>query len=278
MSEILPEPIDIDTHYELTEEQIRFFREKGYVKLNSVFNKATLNHFRGVIAREVERLRETIPPMEHRDTYGKAFVQAMNLWRNDTQIQEFVFSRRLAEIATQLLGTKGVRLYHDQALFKEPSGGFTPWHVDQYYWPLSNNNTVTAWVPLHEVPMERGPLEFSVGSQNIRFGRDLSISDESEQAIGANLKRQNLPVDRSPFDLGEVSFHYGYTFHRAGPNTTELPREVMTIIYMDSEMRVTEPKNKNQQTDLDTWMPGCEPGGLADSELNPVLYENETVC
>lgn len=273
MPDTATQSIDLDSPYPLQKEQISAFRERGYLKLKEVLNEATLTHYRDAIAREVERLRETMPPMERRDTYAKAFVQAMNLWRNDRQIEEFVFSRRLAEIATQLLGTKGVRLYHDQALFKEPSGGFTPWHVDQYYWPLSNTNTVTAWVPLHAVPMERGPLEFSVGSQNIQFGRDLSISDESEQAIGENLKRQNLPVDSSPYDLGEVSFHYGYTFHRAGPNTTELPREVMTIIYMDSEMRVTEPKNKNQQADLDTWMPGCEPGGLADSELNPVLFE-----
>ena len=273
MRNSVTEPIDLDYPYPLTDEQIAFFRERGYVKLKEVLNGATLTHYRDAMAREVERLRQEKPPLEKRDTYAKAFIQAMNLWLNDEQIKEFVFSKKLAEIATQLLGTQGVRLYHDQALFKEPSGGYTPWHVDQYYWPLSNNNTVTAWIPLHEVPMERGPLEFSVGSQNIKFGRDLSISDESEKEIGENLKRQNLPVDSSPYDLGEVSYHYGYTFHRAGPNTSEFPREVMTIIYMDSEMLVSEPKNKNQQADLDTWMPGCQPGELAASELNPVLFE-----
>lgn len=273
MPKTRPPDVDLDTSYSLTEDQIASFREGGFVKLKNVLSAATLDYYRDAIAREVERLRVEMPPMEKRDTYSKAFVQAMNLWRNEDEIQEFVFSRRLAEIATRLLGTRGVRLYHDQALFKDPSGGFTPWHVDQYYWPLSNTNTVTAWIPLHAVPMERGPLEFSIGSQNIKFGRDLSIGDESEKQIGENLKRQNLPVDSSPYDLGEVSFHYGYTFHRAGPNTSEFPREVMTIIYMDSEMKVTEPKNKNQQADLDTWMPGCRPGEVAASPLNPVLYE-----
>lgn len=264
--------VDLDAPYALTPEQIASFRRDGYVKLKEVLNEATLNAYRDCIADEVARLKETLPPLEERNTYAKAFIQAINLWRNDDQIREFVFSKKLARIATELMGTRGVRLYHDQALFKEPGGGYTPWHVDQHYWPLSNNNTVTAWVPFHAIPMERGPLEFSVGSQNITFGRDLSISDESEAAIGENLKRSNLPVDSSPFDLGEVSFHYGFTFHRAGPNTTDLPREVMTIIYMDSDMRVSKPRNKPQENDLAAWLPGCQPGDLAASPLNPVLY------
>ena len=43
---------------------------------------------------------------------------------------------------------EGVRLYHDQALNKEPGGGYTPWHCDAYYWPVLSDKIVTAWVPL----------------------------------------------------------------------------------------------------------------------------------
>ena len=43
---------------------------------------------------------------------------------------------------------EGVRLYHDQALNKEPGGGYTPWHCDAYYWPVQSDKIVTAWVPL----------------------------------------------------------------------------------------------------------------------------------
>jgi len=42
----------------------------------------------------------------------------------------------------------GVRIYHDQALNKEPGGGYTPWHCDGYYWPLQSDKILTAWVPL----------------------------------------------------------------------------------------------------------------------------------
>lgn len=95
--------------------------------------------------------------MEERDTYSRAFLQVMNLWRADDTVRALVFSKRLAAIACQLMEVDGVRIYHDQALYKEPSGGFTPWHADQYYWPLATDKTITAWIPLQATPLSMGP-------------------------------------------------------------------------------------------------------------------------
>ena len=120
--------------------------------------------------------------------------------------------------------------------------------------------------------MEMGPLAFSTGSHKYGFGRDLEISDESEARISKELLEHKLPQNDTPFDLGEVSYHYGWTFHRAGPNTSTAPRRVMTIIYIEDGCRASEPKNKNQASDLTTWFPGLKPGDLAASELNPLLY------
>jgi hypothetical protein len=65
----------------------------------------------------------------------------------------------MARIAAKLMDVDGVRLYHDQALYKEPIGGITPWHADEFYWPLSNDNTVAAWIPLLSIPLRWGPLQ-----------------------------------------------------------------------------------------------------------------------
>lgn len=267
--------LNLESEYVLSGDQIERFHRDGYIKLKNVLSPEVLAHYEAEITKTVDALNQETRDMEKRDTYSKAFLQIMNLWRSNAAVEAFIKSKRLGRIATQLMGTTGVRLYHDQALYKEPSGGYTPWHVDQYYWPLSNNNTVTAWIPLQAVPMEKGPLEFSIGSQSITFGRDLEISDASEKKIDEHLKLSDLPIDSSPFDLGEVSFHYGYTFHRAGPNTTDQTRKIMTIIYMDKDMRLAEPKNKNQQNDWDTWMPGSKIGEIIDTELNPVIYQVE---
>ncbi|HMQ46813.1 MAG TPA: phytanoyl-CoA dioxygenase family protein [Saprospiraceae bacterium] len=199
----------------------------------------------------------------------------MNLWTHSEAIRQLVFSQRLARIAAELMGVEGVRLYHDQALFKEAGGGFTPWHADQYYWPLASDHSVTVWIPLQAVPLEMGPLEFSAKSYLLHGGRELKISDESEQMIAQKLRINDFEHIVEPFELGEVSFHSGWVFHRAGANTSQYMRQVMTVIYMDKNMRLKAPENPNQQNDWDTWCPGAVVGEVIDTPLNPVLYAGE---
>lgn len=267
-----PHAIDLDTPYDLTPEQIAYYREHGYVKLKNVLTAEVLAHYGPEITRLVKELNTQNTPLEQRDTYSKAFLQIQNLWTHSETVREFAFSQRLARIAAELMGVSGVRMYHDQALYKEPGGGVTPWHADQYYWPVNSDATVTAWIPLLALPREMGPLAFSPGTHRMGFGRDLGISDESEAKLG-DVLRDN-PLDDTPFDLGEVSFHSGWLFHRAGANTSTKPREVMTIIYMDEDMRLIEPRTKAHQNDHATWCPGAQVGEVIASPLNPVLWSS----
>jgi len=262
----------IDEPYTLTKDQIDFYSTYRYIKLKDVFDVETLSYYNELISKKVIEIKADSKPLEKRDTYGKAFVQLFNLWKEDEAIKKLIFSKRLAQIATGLMQVKGVRLYHDQALFKEAGGGITPWHADQYYWPLQTDKTVTAWIPLQETPLNMGPLEFSAGSHEIIDGRDLSISDESEKAIQKRLRVTDFKHIIEPFDVGEVSFHSGWVFHRAGANTTQEMRKVMTVIYMDKDMKLKKPSNDGQQNDWDTWCPGVQIGETINSPLNPVLY------
>ncbi len=268
--------LDIDILNEpfvLSPEQIDFYREHNFIKLKQVFPPDLLEHYGQIISEKVQELNTQHLPMEQRDTYGKAFLQIMNIWTKSEEVKRFVFGKRLARIATELMGVRGVRMYHDQALFKEPGGGFTPWHADQYYWPLANDNTVTAWIPIQAVPLEMGPLEFSAGSHSIPLGRNLKISDDSEAYISKTLRVNDFPHIVEPFELGEVSFHSGWVFHRAGANHTDQMRQVMTVIYMDKDMKLKAPENPNQQNDWETWCPGAVVGEVIETEINPVVFE-----
>jgi ectoine hydroxylase-related dioxygenase (phytanoyl-CoA dioxygenase family) len=258
--------------YILSQEAIDFYQKNKYIKLKNVFDAETLAYYKEVIGKKVAELNNVTTSLSARDTYGKAFLQIFNLWLEDEKIKEFVFSKRLAKIATELMQTQGVRLYHDQALFKEGGGGITPWHADQYYWPLASDKTITAWIPLQAVPLEMGPLEFSAGSHEIVEGRELEIGDESENILQKRLKVTDFQHIIEAFDLGEVSFHSGWVFHRAGANQTQEMRAVMTIIYMDKDMILKQPENQNQEHDWEKWCPTAEIGKVIDTHLNPVIY------
>ena len=263
---------ELEAPYTITTEQVDFYTEYGYVKLPNVLSNDLLDYYGHVISEQVFRLNELVKPMSERTTYEKAFLQIMNIWTKDELVKSFVFSKRLAKIATDLMQVKGVRLYHDQALYKEPGGGITPWHADQFYWPLSTPKTITAWIPLQDTPMNMGPLAFAEKSQGVEIGRDVEISDESEALLQQELQQRNFRLNDTPFAKGEISFHAGWTFHRAGANTSGEARKVMTMIYMDKDIRITTPRNSFQQNDWNTWCSGYPIGGLPEGPLNPVLF------
>jgi ectoine hydroxylase-related dioxygenase (phytanoyl-CoA dioxygenase family) len=263
----------LDANYSVTPAQVKYFSENGFIKIKNIFDASVIDYMNIVISKEVDRLNNQQIPLEERDTYGKAFLQIMNLWTHTEVVKDIVFSKKIAQIATGLMQTTGVRLYHDQALFKEPKGGHTPWHADQYYWPLDTENTVTAWIPLQATPLNYGPLEFSAGSNKLTAGRDKQISDESQAFLEAELKRHAFNHVVEPFDVGEISFHRGWLYHRAGPNVSGNMRKVMTMIYMDIDTVLKSPENHNQQADWDTWCPGATVGEVINTPLNPVLYE-----
>ena len=274
MNAILNQSIQeiLDTPYALSQDQIDFYVKYQYIKLKQVFDVDTLQFFNEHISAQVDKMNQVTTALEDRTTYGKAFLQLFNLWTENELVKSLVFSKRIAKIAADLMQVDGVRLYHDQALFKEAGGGITPWHADQYYWPLSSDKTVTAWIPLQATPLEMGPLEFSAGSHAIVEGRELEIGDQSEEVLQKKLRVTDFQHIIEPFDVGEVSFHSGWVFHRAGANRTNEMRKVMTIIYMDRDMVLKNPDNINQQNDWETWCPGAKIGEIINTPLNPILY------
>lgn len=265
--------MNLDSSYDLSAEQIEFYKRNGYIKLRDVLGADVIRYFNSTISDAVNSLWTSPIPLEDRDTYGKAFIQITNLWTKVDAVRPLVFSKTLAQIATDLMECGGVRLYHDQALFKESGGGHTPWHADQYYWPLSSAKSCTVWIPLQETPREMGPLEFSPRSHQLADGRDLEIGDDSETAIQELLERNGFDQVTEPFDLGEVSFHAGWLFHRAGPNTSGSTRKVMCVIYMDKDIKLAEPQNDNQRRDWQAWCPEVRPGEVIDSNLTPILFQ-----
>lgn len=262
----------LTTSFEVDQATRHAFERDGFVKLRQVLDPDVLDQWAPVISSAVVELNTQHLPLEERDTYGKAFLQVSNIWQQNEAVKEFAFSTDLARIAAALLGVPSVRMYHDQALYKEPSGGVTPWHADQHYWPFATDRCVTVWIPLQETPDEMGPLCFASGSHTIDFGRDLPISDESEAQVQQALDARALPVDDSSYRLGDLSYHLGWTFHRAGANVSTDNRKVMTVIYVDADMTITEPANVNQVRDLATWLTGSSVGDTVGSPLNPILF------
>ncbi|WP_076259981.1 phytanoyl-CoA dioxygenase family protein [Intrasporangium flavum] len=262
----------LTTAYPVTDEEVTAYRADGFVRLAQVATREEAAAYRTPVAAAVERFSTETRPLAERDSYGMAFLQVMNLWRHDPDVARFVLAARFAGVAARLLGVPRVRLYHDQALFKEPGGGYTPWHQDAMYWPLDGSRCLTMWMPLVDITPTHGGLAFAAGSHVDGPLSDIGISDASEEHFDRLLAERGTPVDEPvAMQAGDASFHSGWTVHRALGNSSEAMREVMTVIWFADGQAVLEPANGAQANDLATWLPGLAPGDLAASECNPLL-------
>ena len=263
----------LDDAFRLSEQSISDYRGKGHAVVRNLATQAEVDAYSPAIADATFRMRGDERPLAERDTYGKAFIQSMNLWTIDEQVRRFVFARRFARVAAELTGVTGVRLYHDQALFKEPGGGITPWHQDQVYWPLDTKNTITMWMPLVDVPTDVGSVVFVSGSHTSDDLGGAEIGDRSEQYFDELISRRGFESQSyAPMRAGDATFHSGWTLHGAPANETSTMRRVMTIIYYADGTRVGALDNPMRENDARQWLGSRRTGEVADGPLNPLLW------
>jgi hypothetical protein len=264
------EPPRLDDRYALSPQAVAAFGRDGHVRVDALASPDEAAWFRPVVEEVGERIRWDRRPLSERDTYGQAFVQSANLWRHDDRAARFTLSPRFAGAAAALLGVPAVRIYHDQALIKEAGGGPTPWHQDQFYWPLATHATVTLWMPL--VPVE-DPVEgmtFADGSDRLGDLGGGAISDASEAHFDEVVGARGLPLTTyGSLAPGDATFHRGWTLHRASANPTDTPRTVMTVIYVADGATIAAPENPAQELDRQLWLGGAAPGDPVGGDLNP---------
>lgn len=184
----------LSADYPISREQHEQYQHDGHIFLKGVASQEEVEAFRPLISGVVDDVAKSRDPQGRISDYGKMFTQVTNVWRKSDEVRRFVFSRRFARIAADLMGVNGVRLYHDQALIKEPGGKPTPWHQDYYYWPLDTEHTVTMWMPLVDVPREMGSMSFAQGSHKNTAFQLLPISDTSQAYFEKVISEQKSKV------------------------------------------------------------------------------------
>jgi hypothetical protein len=267
----------LDTPHPLSDTRIRDFRTKGHVHVPGLASPDEIAAYGPALQAAALGMSREKRPLAERDTYGRAFLQMINLWLVDETARRFVFSRRFARAAAELLGVDAVRLYHDQALFKEAGGGPTPWHQDQYYWPLDSDLTITLWMPLAPIPSEVGSMTFANGTHLLGDLGQHQIGDTSQRAFAQLISERGLETEtHGALAAGDATFHRGWTLHSAGANPTAELRPAMTIIYFADGIRISQLDHPNRKLDRAAYLPGCEPGAPAVSTFCPRLHPRES--
>ena len=172
-----------------------------------------------------------IAPLAERSRYQQSFIQCMNLWEDDAEVARLTFHQRIGQAAAELLEVDAVRLWHDQALYKEAGGRETDAHQDHPYWPIAETASVTAWIPLVGSTLASGAMGYVPGSHLIGMRKFVNIFFGEPHDILADPEIGGIEPVFVEVPAGSVAFHHGLTVHLAKPNTTDRDRAVHTIIY-----------------------------------------------
>jgi len=229
----------------------------------------------GAVARLRARLRELLDAAVGA---GVGFQSLEMMWLTDPLVRAAVLAPRIGAICAALLDADRVRLYHDNALSKEPGAGRTPWHFDAHHFPLESADVLTAWIPLQPTPREMGPLTFARGAQTWRLVEGVAFDKHGtsyDRGVSEAFRARRVEVEDGPFAAGEVSFHSAHCFHTAGTNRTTTARMVLATTYFADGVRVV-PAPTMVSGDWRKFVPGAEPGRPVASEHNPVLERPRT--
>ncbi len=228
MSTTTPTP----SAYALDDETVANYRRDGFVRVPGVLDADEVARYRDAVAAVCEREEGNASGDA---AYQRIFKQVIQLWQFDPVLRDLTLHPRVAEIATRLAGIP-LRLWHDHMLVKKPHNGApTEFHQDAPYWPLADcRHSLSVWVALVDVPVERGCMSFLPGQQDRREIRPIDLKDKTDLFTAAP-DLVFAPRVTVPLRAGDVTFHNGYTPHTANANDTDEFRYAFVTIYMDRD-------------------------------------------
>jgi len=220
----------------LTPQLVEDFRRDGFVVVPGLLSADELRRYGSAVDEAVgRRSKGDTRTLAQKSRYEQSFTQCQNLWEDSEGVRPLTFHPLLAETAARLLGVGAVRLWHDQALYKEPGGRETDPHQDQPYWPIVETNTITAWIPFDGSTLETGAMGYLPGSHRLGVREFVNIfTGDGDEGGGGVLGREELAGIEPVFvevPPGAVAYHHSLTFHLAGANHTGTVRRVHTVIY-----------------------------------------------
>ncbi len=214
---------------DVTEATVRSYQQRGFARVRGIISPEEAEEYRLAALSVSERTQSL--------NQNAIFTQLVNVWQHDEVMRRLTLHPNVAAAAERLAGVS-LRLWHDHILIKQPhNNAATHFHQDQPYWPhLDAPNSISCWLALCDVPVERGCMTFLPGSHRQTDLGVQNLGDEKSLfSISPELRwEERITV---PLKAGDCTFHHSRCAHMATPNMTDEPRVAHVIIFMDRGVR-----------------------------------------
>ncbi len=220
---------------ELSAEQIECFRSNGFLALDAITTPEEITWLSSVYGEILADRRALRVNYTANDSGGTA-RSIEQIFSPELQCPRLLESQYLANarrFGARLLGCSfeeakpgGLML-----IYKPPgTGRDAPWHQDEAYWDLPRErcHSLSVWMPLDEVSVESGCMQFIPGSQ--RSDLLQHTKPPGVQPIVVDAPFDSASAVACPLPPGGATFHDCRTLHYTAPNTSPRPRRAFTTI------------------------------------------------
>jgi ectoine hydroxylase-related dioxygenase (phytanoyl-CoA dioxygenase family) len=222
----------------LTDEQVEFFHQQGYLAGIPVLDARQLEALRQELAAWFQPQHEGHELWYEYHTNESAtpdtvLFHALGGWRIGVAFHDLLWHPAVTVPASQLLDGP-VRFWHDQ-LFCKPArhGGVVAWHQDYSYWtrtgPLAH---LTCWIALDDSDESNGSIQYVAGSHHWNLLPITGLAGDMD-AIRAVLDDQQWAQFQQPvvtrLKAGQATFHHALTVHGSKENRTDRPRRAAVL-------------------------------------------------
>ena len=262
---------------QLTQQQVSSYRENGFLVVDHFLEAEELENWRNWVDNAVEQRQHRRLPYEDADAgneetlayTNKVFTQCLNLWMDHAGVRGIILDERIGQMAAELEGVRGIRVWHDQALIKEPWAEPTAWHQDNPKWSFSSDHSISIWVALDDVTLQNGCMFFLPGTHKHRLDKDIP----TDAGVGEFFKQYPEFSEIEPVAVtmlaGSCSFHNGLMVHGAHANMSPRRRRAMTCAFMPIGEKFNGQKNILPDHYFKSLKPGDE---LNNDSQNPIVY------
>ena len=246
---------------------VEAFQRDGFVVVPDLLTPEEIARYDELVTAAVrDRTRDDVP-LEQKSRYQQSFIQCMNLWEDHEEIRSLTFHPKIAQAAAELLQVDAIRVWHDQALYKQAGGRPTDAHQDHPYWPIEETASVTAWIPFQGSTLANGALGYLPGTHAIGLRRFVNIFFGEPRDLLSDPEVAGIEPVFVEVPAGSVAYHHGLTVHLAKPNTTDRDRAVHTVIYFPDGATRGYP---HPHFAVDRG--GIEVGQPIDSDVTPIAW------
>jgi len=225
----------------LTEEQIQFFKENGYLRLEYISPPDEVEFLKRVydrlFAQKAGRRQGAYfdaISVDQDDSKPHTSPQIIDPVLFAPELKKTIFRANAFAIAKQLLGPKAYGTF-EHAILKPPGiGAPTPWHQDEAFnWDYAAGyEGISVWMPLQPVDTTNGCLEFIPGSHRQRVLHHASPGNDPRiHALACVDSFDETKAVACPLPAGGCTIHHVRTLHHAGPNTSPVPRRAYILAF-----------------------------------------------